>query len=222
MADQDVGPEAALDAVDDVVIVLGLHQHLVDAQNEVGAVLGGDAVEVPVRGRIAAVLQLAADVLLGVLQIAHPGALHDLIGLGDHLGARCGGVLLDAQAVLQMEAEVLHLLGGRIAGPALGDDLLVVAAALGHEVDGHLLAPGQQMLGRVGGVARLQHHSVVALACDVVGEAEGVGAHGGAAVLGQGGDHHGGHGEIGAGLVEVVNNAKVFEAAHIDSSLSMK
>ena len=221
VADEHIGPQAALHAVDDVLVILGLHQHLVDAQDEVGAVLGGDAVEVFIGGRIAAVHQLAADVLLGVFQIAHPGAFHHLVGLRHHLGPRGGGILLDAQAVLQGEAEVLHLLRRSVSGPALGHDPLVIAAPVGHEVQGDGLAAGQQMLGGVGGVAGLQHHGVVALAGDVIGEAQGVGADRGAAVLRQGGDHDGGHGEVGAGLIEVVDDAKVFEAAHEHSSLSV-
>jgi hypothetical protein len=86
--------------------------------------------------------------------------------------------------------------------------------------NGDLLAACEQVLRGIGGVARLQHHRIIVFARNVVREAERIGAHGRASVLGKRGDHDGGHGEIGAGLIKVINDAEVFEAAHGESSLS--
>ena len=81
-----VGEILGLDAVDDGIMVLLLHQNLVHFQDEVGSELGGDAVEVVV-GRLIAI-ETAGGVVLGVVQFPDPGAFDDLDSIGqDHGGA---------------------------------------------------------------------------------------------------------------------------------------
>ena len=135
VADEDIRPILSLYAVDDIVVILLLHQHLVDAQYKVRAVLAGDTVEITVRGRIAAVFEGSAHILFCVFKIAHPSALHDLISLADHLGTRCGGIFGDAQTVLKSEAEIFHLLLRSVARPALSNYFLIILALIGHEVE---------------------------------------------------------------------------------------
>ena len=206
------GEAACGDPVDDGVVVLLLHEDLVDPEDEVGAEFRGDAVEIVVGGGVA--VQQAGLVVLCVVQRIHPGAFKDLEALRDDLGILPGRIGLFAQPVLQGEDAVFHLLLRRISGEAHPHRFLEVFAFVGNEVEGALFIL-QQALGRVGGIAAAQQHSVVFLACNVVGLTERIGAEAGLAVVGQGPHHDGGHGEKGGGLVEIVHDAKILEAAHM-------
>ena len=183
-----------------------------------GAELGGDAVEVVI-GRLIAV-QLAGLIAIGVVQFPHPGALDHLDGVGEDLRALLPGLLLDL-AGLPAEAAPGHLVLRLVPGPAELDAFLEGGWLVVHEVDG-ALAPGQDVLGRVGGVAAAQQHGVVVLAGHIVGLAQGIGPQRGGAVLAQGADDHRGHGEIQRGLVEVVYHPQVLKAGHGEISFIKK
>ena len=203
-------------AVDDGVTVLFLHEDAVDLEDEVGAELGGDAVEVVIRRLIA--VQHAGLVVLRVVQLAHPGALDHLDRVREHHGALLAGLLLDL-ALLQAELALGHLVLGLVAGPGELDALLEGFGVVVHKVDG-TLAAAEDVLCGVGGVAAAQQHRVVILARDVVGLAQGIGPQRGGAILAQRADDHCGHREEQGGLVEVVYHAQVFKARHVVFSFS--
>ena len=163
------------------------------------AELARDAVEVAV-GRLVP-FETAGLVEIGVLERIVPGAFKDLEGLGDDPGP-----LASRDAVLQGEETVLHFLIRRIAGEAEAHRLAEVLPVVWDEVQRGLLG-AQDVLCRVGAVAALEEHRIAVLARDVVGEAEGVGTEVGLAVLCDRADEHGGHGEEGGSLIEVVNDA---------------
>jgi len=206
---------ARLDAVQDRVVLALFHEDLVHAQDEMRAEGRGDAVEV-VEGTGIAV-QLARFVVLRAVELAHPGAFHDLKCLGDDLRENLAGVLGGHLAVLERVEAVLHLLRRLVAGKAqahgLPEELLVVR----QEIE-RTFAVAQQVLRGVRRIARAEEHGIVFPARDVVGRDERIRPDRGAFVLGHRADEHGRHREKGRGLIEVVNDPQVFKTGHSDSS----
>ena len=175
-----------------------------------GAELGGDAIEIVV-GRLVAV-ELAGLIVLSAVQLPDPGAFDDLDGIGqDH------GALALCLALLQLEFAVRHLVLGLVAGPGELHALLEGLGLIVHEVDG-ALAGTQDVLGSIGGIAAGKQHGIEVLAGHIVGLDQGIGAKGGGAVLAEGADHHGGHGEEQGSLVEIIHHAQILETGH-DTSL---
>ena len=70
------------------------------------------------------------------------------------------------------------------------------------------------MLCGVGGIARKKKHCIVILACNIVGSYQRIRAAGGRTVGCEGGDKHGRHGVVGAGLIEIIYYTKILKAAH--------
>ena len=211
-----VGEVASLDTVDDGIAVLLLHQDLVDLQDEVGAELGGDAVEIMV-GRLVAV-EVAGHIVLGIIQFTDPGAFDYLNGIGQNHGALLAGGLFN-DALLQLELALGHFVLGLVAGPAELDAFLEGLGLIIHKVDG-ALAGAQDVLSGVGGVAAGKQHGIEILACNIVRLHQTVGAQCGGAILAQCADDNGGHGEEQGSLIEIVYHAEVFKTGHENLSFS--
>ena len=166
-----------------------------------GAVFGGNAIKVIV-GAGVAVINVFHRKAAGVFQLAVPAAFKDLIGLPDDL--RAGWILGTGLAVFHGKKIGFHLFFRR-AGESETHRLLKIGAVIRDKIEGAFAALQQVMTG-IGGVAAFQQHGIAALAGNVVGEAQGIGADIQAAVIIYGTDAHGRHGEEGRGLVEIIHN----------------
>ena len=149
-------------------------------------------------------------VVLRAVESIDPGALHGLQRLGDHLRISALGILGLAKSVLEVECEIFHLLGGRVARPAQAHHLLEGLPLVIQEVDDAFLVL-DEVLGRVRGIAALQHESVILLAGHIKRCQKRVRPAGRLPLVCKRADEHGGHREEQGSLVEIVDRPQFRE-----------
>ena len=201
-----LGPHTVYDSI----AVFFLHKYFIDLKNKMRSEFRGYTVKIVIGTFIS--VQLPRNILIRTVKLSYPGAFNSLDGIAEYHRSFFSGLLLK-KACLKLETALRHLFLRLVSRPGKLNGFLEARGLVVDEIQ-CAFSVAQDILSGIGGITAAQKHCVIILSRYVIRLNQGVRAEICASILTESGNNNRWHREEEGRLIKIINDAKIFKAAH--------